>query len=896
MPPVTLRDLPRLLDRLAHGAVRRGDRGAHGLLARRARSRGWHTSVVAFPGYAVGDRVRVLGRALLAPPGPPGQDLGRRGWRRLLTLEERDAEVEVLLGDHAQSVRCDANGLIDVTIDVPGGTGGAPVLLRVPGREPVEAPVRIFDARATAGVVCDVDDTVWLTGIRHPWRAAWRTFAQTGADRRPVHGMEDLLEHLVHGAAGTPSEGTAGVADDDTPGIPVVYLSNGPWNMAPPLVRFLDRHGFPPGALLMTDWGLMRDRWFRDGQAHKRGSLEQLRRELPQVRWSLVGDDGEHDPDLYIDAARAAPGQVAAVLLRQVAPFGGITLTGSDLVDRVGDVPVVRAPDGEELLRLLRERGTESAEVETGERDHALRHWFLSAQQRGNDRTRIPAWREGNRAQALVHGATYFPQLAQALAGAGPGDLVMLTDWRGDPDQKLSADGPTVSQALAGAAERGATVKGLLWRSHLDRFRFSAEDNRDLSEGLVEHGAEVLLDQRVRMMGSHHQKAVVVRHGEDATRDVAFLGGIDLAHSRRDDAEHEGDEQEQPYFSQEYGPAPGWHDVQVRLQGPVVRDVEDTFRERWQDPAAMSRLPWHVLVDLLRGTDREADPLPEPLPAPPPAGRCAVQLLRTYPNRWPGYPFAPDGERTAARGYAKALLRARRLVYVEDQYLWSTDVAVVFAAALRRSPELRLVVVVPRFPDQDGVLAVPATLLGHSQALQLVREAGGDRVHELDVENHAGEPVYVHAKVCVVDDVWCTIGSDNFNRRSWTHDSELTAAILDAEHDEREPRDPTGLGDGARRFARDLRLELWREHLDRDEGDDADLVDLHRGVDVLWRDAQALDDWHAGGRQGPRPPGRLRPHRIRVQPRVQRALAMPFYRTVFDPDGRPPRMKLRGLH
>ena len=47
------------------------------------------------------------------------------------------------------------------------------------------------------------------------------------------------------------------------------------------------------------------------------------------------------------------------------------------------------------------------------------------------------------------------------------------------------------------------------------------------------------------------------------------------------------------------------------------------------------------------------------------------------------------------------------------------------------------------------------------------------------LENHAGTPVYVHAKACVIDDTWTTIGSDNFNRRSWTHDSELSAVVID---------------------------------------------------------------------------------------------------------------------
>ncbi|NCT89413.1 phospholipase [Cellulomonas sp. APG4] len=519
--------------------------------------------------------------------------------------------------------------------------------------------------------------------------------------------------------------------------------------------------------------------------------------------------------------------------------------------------------------------------------------WLLEADERGNPATRLQPWTTGNAAVPLVHGSAYFADLLAALEATRAGDLVLFSDWRGDPDELLTDDGPTVVRALSDAARRGVTVKGLLWRSHLDRLRFSAEQNRDLSEEVAEAGGEVLLDQRVRPLGSHHQKFVVIRHAGRPQDDVAYVGGIDLAHSRRDDADHGGDPQTQP-FARWYGDSPAWHDVQVGLRGPVVAEVEAVFRERWEDGAALSRLPWHVLPDLLRGTDRDADDLAEPWPAPGAAGTCTVQLLRTYPNRWPGYPFAPDGERSAARGYAKALRRARRLVYVEDQYMWSTDVAAVFADALRRSPELHLVVVVPRFPDQDGRLTVPAVRLGHHLALEMVRAAGGDRVVVLDVENRAGEPVYVHAKVCVVDDVWATVGSDNFNRRSWTHDSELTAAVLDESRDEREPRDPAGLGDGARTFARDLRLELWREHLDR--ADDDGLVDPADALATLRSSAEALERWHRGGCRGPRPPGQLRPHDVEPSPRWQRWLAAGVYRVVVDPDGRPPRMKLHGRH
>lgn len=528
--------------------------------------------------------------------------------------------------------------------------------------------------------------------------------------------------------------------------------------------------------------------------------------------------------------------------------------------------------------------------TEPGEDQH---DWFLTSGQRGNPRARTRPWTVGNHAAPLVHGRSYFPALAQALERVGDGDLVMFTDWRGDPDERVTDDGPTVSQVLAAAVRRGALVKGLLWRSHLDRFRFSGEQNRDLSTDVNDAGGEVLLDQRVRPLGSHHQKFVVIRHRGRPEEDVAFLGGIDLAHSRRDDARHGGDPQRQP-FARWYGGSPAWHDVHLELRGPAVSEVEQVFRERWEDPAALTRLPWHALPDMVRRLDRDPGHLPEPLPDPPPAGTCAVQLLRTYPNRWPGYPFALDGERSVARGYAKALRRARRLVYVEDQYLWSTDVAEVFATALRRDPGLHLVVVVPRFPQQDGRVSLVAATLGHYRALEMVKDAGGDRVVVLDVENHEGEPVYVHSKVCVVDDVWATVGSDNFNRRSWTHDSELTAAVLDDRRDEREPRDPAGLGDGARVFARDLRLRLMREHLDR-ETDDG-LVDPEEAVAAVRAGASALDGWYAAGRTGPRPPGRLRVHVVDSPPGWQRRLASPAYRALVDPDGRPPRMKLHRRH
>ncbi|MEJ3746251.1 phospholipase D-like domain-containing protein [Actinomycetes bacterium KLBMP 9797] len=518
-------------------------------------------------------------------------------------------------------------------------------------------------------------------------------------------------------------------------------------------------------------------------------------------------------------------------------------------------------------------------------------NWFLTPRERGNPASEIPAWVAGNTAEPLIHGAAYFDRLASAVAALQPGDHLWFTDWRGDPDQLMRPGGPTIAELFGAAARRGVVVKGLMWRSHLDTLQYSEDENRHLGEDIEAAGGEVLLDQRVRRGGSHHQKLVVLRHPGRPERDVAYVGGIDLCHSRRDDADHRGDPQA-VRMSGRYGDRPPWHDVQLQLQGPVVGALDTVFRERWNDPTPLdTHLPLATLRDRLRGADLDAGELPPQPPDPPPTGAHAVQVLRTYPAMRPPYDFAPDGERTVARGYTKAIRRARKLIYLEDQYLWSRQIAQMFADALARHPDLHLIVVVPRYPDVDGRFAWPPNQVGRAQALELCRRAAGDRVHAFDVENHEGAPVYVHAKVCVVDDVWASVGSDNFNRRSWTHDSELSCAVLDDVLDERAPADPAGLGDGARVFARDLRLRLLREHLDRapDGAEDADLLDPASAVKAVTETAEALRAWHDGGRRGPRPPGRLIPHEPEQLPLWTRLWAVPAYRLVYDPDGRPRR-------
>lgn len=327
----------------------RTEAGVRDRLARRAVARGWTPAVIPFSGYAGAQHVRVLGRVVLAPASvDPAARRGISGWRRLFTLESPCTEVEIEVQGTRTTVTTDEAGIIDAHLPLEESLqpGVTEALLQVEGRDPVPASIHVAGADPVRGVVCDIDDTVWITGISHPARAAWRTLRGSSATRQAVPGMARLLRTAIDG--------------QDHPA--VVYLSNGPWNFVGPVTRFLERNDFPAGAVLMTDWGITPNRWFRDGKQHKSSSLSRLMEDLPHVTWVLIGDDGEHDPTIYAGTAEAHPDRVAAIALRQVGatPSAEATATTSSAgteqdADAIDGVPVLRGADGDELLPLLQD-------------------------------------------------------------------------------------------------------------------------------------------------------------------------------------------------------------------------------------------------------------------------------------------------------------------------------------------------------------------------------------------------------------------------------------------------------------------------------------------------------------------------------------------------------------
>ena len=334
-----------------------------------------------------------------------------------------------------------------------------------------------------------------------------------------------------------------------------------------------------------------------------------------------------------------------------------------------------------------------------------------------------------------------------------------------------------------------------------------------------EAGGELLLDERVRRGGSHHQKLVLIRRARPED-DVAFVGGIDLCHGRRRRL------------------APPRRSAGGGAQ-PALRRTAALARPAARDPRPRGRRPRAHVPGALERSDPVRPPQPAPDRAPPdhrpaapprsaparfartrrppgpPRSRCSAPIPRSvHRSRLRRRASGASAARTARRWAARVRLDLPRgpvpLVVARG-----TDARRRACAARRDSTSSRSSRASPSRAGPSPKRRRPS-VVSASCRRSTPRVAIGSR--STTSRTRPGLPIYVHAKVCVVDDIWLEIGSDNLNRRSWTHDSELSCAVLDAELDDRAPHHPAGGPERARRLARETRLRLWREHLGRADG------------------------------------------------------------------------------
>ena len=233
-----------------------------------------------------------------------------------------------------------------------------------------------------------------------------------------------------------------------------------------------------------------------------------------------------------------------------------------------------------------------------------------------------------------------------------------------------------------------------------------------------------------------------------------------------------------------------WHDVTVALDGDAARVVATVAHDRWEAATGERLAP---LVDTAG-----PDIWPEGLE--PTFTSCDVGVARTIPH----YGDRPQVEEIR-RLYLAAFAAARHTIYIESQYLAAREIAEALAARLREDDGPEIVVVLPRHSDSPVErLAMDGA---RHRLLKLLWQADvHDRFRAYYPVTAEGDPIYVHAKVLVVDDVLLRIGSSNLNNRSLGFDSECDVAI---EADADDPADAE-----LRAKITGFRVRLLSEHLD----------------------------------------------------------------------------------
>jgi phosphatidylserine/phosphatidylglycerophosphate/cardiolipin synthase-like enzyme len=398
----------------------------------------------------------------------------------------------------------------------------------------------------------------------------------------------------------------------------------------------------------------------------------------------------------------------------------------------------------------------------------------LDAEGNGYAGTGAPP-RPGNDLEVLIDGAAALPAMAEELARAE--SHVHVMGWYLSPHLQLTrGDNPVILRNLLAELAERIPVRVLLWGGAPVRlFRPSRTDVRLMREdlgGKTKVSCEV--DSCVGPLHCHHEKVLLI---DDR---VAFVGGMDLTLDAGD-----------PYDTPQHVARGrvGWHDAAVRLRGPAVVDVAEHFRLRWEAT--------------------KDEPLAPP-DVPEEAGDVEVQVVRSVRDGI--FEKLPRGDYSLLESYTAALRSAEKLVYLENQFLWSPEIVGILADKLRDPPsdDFRILLLLPAEANDGADVSC-----GQVAAL-IEADDGNARFLACTLYARAlalSDLIYVHSKIGIVDDRWLTIGSANLNTHSLFNDTELNVVTLDP------------------RLARETRLRLWSEHLERPgteiDGDPTDVFERY---------------------------------------------------------------------
>jgi phosphatidate phosphatase APP1 len=290
--------------------------------------------IVSYRGFGASGQVLLLGRVLeheglaLANPG----DSKLRNLFAMLKRIESDplpfARVRVELPAGARELRADDEGFLRAWLpagDLREGWAAIQLELIHSQREAsvtTAASILVPPASAEYGVISDMDDTVLQSNVTNFIRAARVTLLENARTRLPFPGVAGFYRALAAGSTGAGAN-------------PIFYVSSSPWNFYDVIADFLEIQDIPEGPLLLRNWDLGPS-LLRNAR-HKSEYIAEILATYPSLRFILIGDSTQEDPEIYTDVVAGHPERILAVYIRNVHPHPERSAAVQQLARRVAE-------------------------------------------------------------------------------------------------------------------------------------------------------------------------------------------------------------------------------------------------------------------------------------------------------------------------------------------------------------------------------------------------------------------------------------------------------------------------------------------------------------------------------------------------------------------------------
>lgn len=454
--------------------------------------------------------------------------------------------------------------------------------------------------------------------------------------------------------------------------------------------------------------------------------------------------------------------------------------------------------------------------------------WFLSENEitlcrKGSRRELMHSYSVGNNVDMFPTSNLVFESMygdMEETTGKGDSesvnDFIYIAGWGLD---NIMINPPLeesyIRDVLYRAVQRGVDIKVMIWNNV--QFKKSVIEMEKYINVVLQPLAEknhctamMIRDSRIEFRSTHHQKTVCIKR---RGKIVSYIGGVDFMRDRWDDYEHdETSFRKKNSLDEVYC---GWLDGHVRIRGPGAHDVLVNFINRWNDPEplrlgdkirrnSVGRVTYTFSKYVMHGIHIGLNSIkrmfghgkllrgPEPITiyqngmtypkvkgiehfkdfVDNKVGSHAVQITRTFPARYDGYKtFAPQGETSLFEARIKAIKQATNYIFVQDQFfVYVPELMDALKAVMN---EIQYLIVMVQTIEIDT--KVTGYMRYQYEMTQPLLEAFPEKVRFFTVSDN----VYIHSKIMIIDDVYVSIGSSNWNMRSMTADSEIAAGLVD---------------------------------------------------------------------------------------------------------------------